>query len=158
MFWSVNEKKLFSICFWSKRGLKCKKKKIVKVINNTYILIVQLISDNLSAIFLTATDAANMEEACARAYGLAAKKHLNLVMSKLETLHKNQVKKKSSSFFGMFNRQIKKLYLNYIYIGCLVLTPLNVFRKGWKHILNLCIVKKSWIWKTQLIYIFKTTF
>jgi len=70
----------------------------------------QLISDNLSAIFVTATDSSNMEDACAKAYGLAAKKHLNLVMSKLETLHKSQVKKKSSSFFGIFNRNSDETY------------------------------------------------
>ena len=51
-----------------------------------------------------------MEEHCAKAFGLAAKKHLSLVMHKLETLHRSLVKKKSSSFFNLFQKSTDETY------------------------------------------------
>ena len=63
----------------------------------------QVILDTLSSIFLVAAESRRPEEqgACAAAFGLTAKSHLELVLSKLETLQAGQGSKRSSSFFGL---------------------------------------------------------
>ena len=57
--------------------------------------------DNLSSLFLATIESGGNEEACAKAFGVIAAKHLNLVMTKLDTLYTSNITKKKTSFFGL---------------------------------------------------------
>ena len=62
----------------------------------------QTILDTLSSIFLVSLDRNPKDaESCAKAFGLCASTHLELVLKKLEMLHSQQSSKKSTSFFGL---------------------------------------------------------
>jgi len=67
----------------------------------------KVVMDNLSSLFLAALEATGpvVEESCAKAFGITARKHLKLLMHKLEMLYRSQCgKNKRTSFFGLFQK------------------------------------------------------
>ncbi|XP_023324699.1 maestro heat-like repeat-containing protein family member 1 [Eurytemora carolleeae] len=76
-------------------AIKSVGKVLVQIQSNEVIL------NHLSSLFLAALEPGVQEESCGIAFGSTASTHLNLVMDKLDTLYKSQVKKKSTTFFGL---------------------------------------------------------
>ena len=85
----------------------------------------QTILDTLSSIFLVSLDRNPKDaESCAKAFGLCASTHLELVLKKLEMLHSQQSSKKSTSFFGLLRdrnseeTQLRELVIILQCLGC----------------------------------------